>query len=229
MLSCEKIIALKTLRCLLIISAIIPSFADINPAHAANQLDPKRQMQESYWKGDSYLKEGKFVEAIDEFQRARGIARNMGDGKSELSILEAMVKAYDKQGRLKEQLKIRQEQLEINRGLALSVREKESGEMFLLADIGELYARLIQPGEALKHYQQALALSKKLGNVVGFERLMNSLEPGIIAMRIAIVIKKFLSLKETAKHREAFNEIRRLVEDGSIGIFVSPLGPLALK
>jgi CHAT domain-containing protein/Tfp pilus assembly protein PilF len=106
-----------------------------------------------------FEKEGRYEEALGNYQQALSIARKAGDRIAEGGALNFIGEVYVQQGRYEEALEVYQQVLAIAR--ELGARDTEAR---LLIDIGEICIGQGRYAEALEFHQQALVISQDTGN-----------------------------------------------------------------
>ncbi|WP_321206562.1 CHAT domain-containing tetratricopeptide repeat protein [Tolypothrix tenuis] len=121
-------------------------------------------------RGLQQLNTGQFRQALQSFEKALVIFKNIRDEQGKGAILNNIGEVYRNLGQYSKALEFYQQ--------SLGIRQKISdieGKAATLNNIGLLYNGLGQYDEALKYYQQALAVVKQISNTVGKGRVFNNI------------------------------------------------------
>jgi len=117
-----------------------------------------------------YANQGRYEEALDHYQEALDIHREVGNRTGEGTSLNNIGLVYYEQGRYEEALDHYQQALEVARTV-----DNRTGEGITLNNIGLVYAAQGRYEEALNHYQQALAIAREVNNRSGEGRTLDSI------------------------------------------------------
>ncbi len=109
--------------------------------------------------GTAYADLGQVEQAIDHYQQALIIFREIGDRSGEGTALGHLGTAYRNLGQVEQALAHYQQGLVIFREIGDRRNEGSA-----LGDLGTAYADLGQVEQALDHYQQALVISREIGD-----------------------------------------------------------------
>jgi len=161
---------------------------------------------------------GQFREALEPYQQALVIFREIGNGKGEGTILNLIGEVYNNLGQYPKALEFYQQALALCR--EISYRQ---GEGLSLNNIGSVYRDLGQYRKALEFYQQALAIRREVSHKKG---------EGVTLNNIGVV---YFYWGQYAKALEFFQQalvIRREVSDkngeartlNNIGLVYNNLG-----
>jgi CHAT domain-containing protein/tetratricopeptide (TPR) repeat protein len=112
--------------------------------------------------GGVYRDQGRYAEALEMYQQALVIQREVGDRTGEGSTLTGIGMVYDNQGRYAEALEMYYQALVIQREVG-----DRTGEEATLNNIGAVYADQGRYAEALEMYQQALVIQREVGDRSG--------------------------------------------------------------
>lgn len=104
----------------------------------------------------------RYTEALDHYQQALTIVREVGDRIKEGEILNLLGIIYDDQGRYEEALDHYRQALAIRREVG-----NRFGEGQTLHNLGLVYSNQGRYAEALDHFQQALAIMQEMDNQFG--------------------------------------------------------------
>lgn len=149
--------------------------------------------------GIAYHKLGKLEQAIDYYQRALQIARNIGDRPGEATRLGHLGIAYSYLGRSEETVNYYHQALAITRELG-----DKRGEAKHLGNLGLTYRELGQIDKAIEAYQQALGITRELGNRQGEGRQLGNL---------ALAYRDMGQIERAVEHYQSALAIARQVGD----------------
>ncbi len=120
--------------------------------------------------GYVYNKIGQSQEALNYYQQALPISREVGDRPGEAVTLNNLGTVYTNIGQPQEALNYYQQALPIRREVG-----DRPGEARTLNNLGAVYRRIGQPQEALNYYQQALPIMREVGDRPGEAVTLNNL------------------------------------------------------
>jgi tetratricopeptide (TPR) repeat protein len=142
--------------------------------------------------GVIYRHQGKLKEALEHYQQALEIDREIGDKEGEATQLGNMGSVYYIQGKLEKALEHYQQALEINREIG-----SKKGEASLLGNMGNVCQAQGKPKEALEHYQQALEINREIGSKEGVATMLSGI--GVVC-------------QAQGKPKEALNKLKESLE-----------------
>ena len=134
------------------------------------QPAPEQEATLFYYLGQAQDVLGKKSEALDHYQQALTIYREVGDRISEGSTLNNLGLVYDSLGKKSEALDYYQQALVIGREVGDS-----RGEGVTLNNLGSVYNSLGKQSEAQDYYQQALVIGREVGDSRGEGVTLNNL------------------------------------------------------
>jgi CHAT domain-containing protein/Tfp pilus assembly protein PilF len=137
------------------------------PAIAQTTQDRKTEARHLFELGIQYYKTDKTAEALEPFQQALVLFRQLGDRDGEGQSLNTIGLIYSRLGQYAKALEFYQQALVLRKQVG-----DRAGEGTMLNNIGGIYDRLGQYSDALEFYQQALALRKQLGDRVGEDTML---------------------------------------------------------
>lgn len=120
--------------------------------------------------GYHYEKVGSYGKALENFEQALSIDRNMGDQSGIAAQLLNIGGIYKNTGRYNQALKYYQEALDINKKTGKEDRIATS-----LSNIGTIYKKWGKFDKALEYYQKALDLDQKNNNHRGYATRLNNI------------------------------------------------------
>ncbi|MGB6301495.1 MAG: tetratricopeptide repeat protein [Rivularia sp. (in: cyanobacteria)] len=127
------------------------------------QVEGKKQRRDEalrlYKLGEQQLNRGEYREALNNFQQALVIFREIGERKSEGVILNNIGEVYRSLGEYPKALDYYQQSLAIDKQV-----DDKAGEGITLNNIGLVYRNLGEYAKALDYYQKSLAIHKQVGN-----------------------------------------------------------------
>ncbi|GAB4194382.1 MAG: hypothetical protein Fur006_40060 [Coleofasciculaceae cyanobacterium] len=129
------------------------------PAQAQTAQDRKAQALRLNKEGLQQLNRGQFREALEKFQEALVIVREIGDRENEGTLLNNIGTAYHSLNQYPQALESYQRALVIAREIG-----DRQGEGKTLFNIGVVYGSQSQYSRALEFYQQSLAIRRELGD-----------------------------------------------------------------
>jgi CHAT domain-containing protein/Tfp pilus assembly protein PilF len=137
--------------------------------------------------------QGKKKEALELFEKALVICREIGDKSGEGKLLNNIGAVYNNLGQYQKALDFYQQSLAISQKIG-----DKAGEGIIFARIGDIYNNLQEVKLALDYYQQALAINQQTNNKVDSVVILNKI--GEVYLRIG-QYKKALELISKA-HEE---------------------------
>jgi CHAT domain-containing protein/Tfp pilus assembly protein PilF len=120
--------------------------------------------------GVVYTELGQYFQALEFYQKALAIQREIGDKLGEGTTLNSIGSVYYEQGKTSQALEFYQQALTVHR-----VAQDRSREGTTLNNIGLIYDQLGQPYRGLKPLLQALAIFRDLGDRAGEGNTLDSL------------------------------------------------------
>jgi tetratricopeptide (TPR) repeat protein len=126
------------------------------------QLAPEQRAFVSNWVGISYARLGKMQDALDYYEQALVIRREVGDRSGEGTTLNDLGLLYRNLGKMQDTLDYYEQALVISREVG-----NRSGEGTTLNNLGLLYSNLGKMQDALDYYEQALAIYREVGDRSG--------------------------------------------------------------
>ena len=132
------------------------------PQIAQSTRDRKTDANHLLRQGRQQDETSQFQEALQSYQQALSIYRELGDRAREGATLHNIGAVYRKLGQYPEALKHFQQALVIRREVG-----DRAGEGTTLHNIGAVYSKLGQYPQALEHCQQALVIRREVGDRVG--------------------------------------------------------------
>ena len=121
-------------------------------------------------KGMEQSKVSQFREALQSWQRALTIYREIGDRQGEANSLHGLGIAYDKLGDYRKAIENHQQNLTIAR--KIGDRESEANS---LGNLGTAYYNLGDYPKAIENYQQSLTIAREIGDHFGEANSVNGL------------------------------------------------------
>jgi CHAT domain-containing protein/Tfp pilus assembly protein PilF len=109
--------------------------------------------------GDAYVRLRQYPQALESYQQALDIAKEVGDRAAKAVAFSSIGAAYQELGRYSQALSSYQQALEA----AKSIGDR-SEEGRLLNKLGEILSQLGQQPQARDYYQKALAIAKEVGD-----------------------------------------------------------------
>lgn len=146
---------------LAVTSPLLPLTSHLAPLPAQAQTAPDRKAEAERLndEGIQQYKQGQFREALQKFQEALVIFREIGDRKEEWVMLNNIGKAYNRLSQYPQALEFYQQALAIARE-----RGNRQDEGKTLYNIGDVYDSQSHYSRALEFYQQSLAIRRELGD-----------------------------------------------------------------
>jgi tetratricopeptide (TPR) repeat protein len=117
-----------------------------------------------------YYSQGRWGEALAQYEASLKIERELGDRAGEATTLNNIGNVYDAQGRWGEALAQFEASLQIMRALG-----DRAGEAATLNNIGNVYDAQGRWGEALAQYEASLTIARALGDRAGEARTLNNI------------------------------------------------------
>ena len=161
-----KTISLATATLLLsLFTPLLPLTWKFEPlvAHAQTTQDGKAEATRLHQEGLQLLNRGQFQEALETFQQALAIFREVGDRESEETLLKNIGAVYNKLRQYAKGLEYYQQALDIAK--ETGDRKKQAT---ILGDIADVYENLGEYPKALEfyleYYQHALAIAREKGD-----------------------------------------------------------------
>ncbi|MBN1202724.1 MAG: tetratricopeptide repeat protein [Anaerolineae bacterium] len=109
--------------------------------------------------GTAYANLGQYQRAIEHFQQALAISREVGDRRGQGNQLGNLGLVYASLGQYRRAIGFYEQTLVIHREIG-----NRRGEGSILDNLGLAYADLGQYGQAIEYYEQALAISREIGD-----------------------------------------------------------------
>ena len=155
-----------------LLTPLLPLSLKFEPliAQAQTSQDRKAEVMRLYEEGLQLLDRSQFREALEKFQKALVIVREIGDRQGEGDTLNNIGRVYRNLGQYPKALEFYQQ--------ALAIRQEigdKAGQGTTLNNIGIVYNYLGQYPKALEFYQQALAIRKEIGDKAGEGNTLNSI------------------------------------------------------
>ncbi|HAX79740.1 MAG TPA: Fis family transcriptional regulator [Cyanobacteria bacterium UBA11372] len=126
---------------------------------AQTQSERKAQADRLFQQGLEQAGNNQFQAAIESFQQALKIYREIGDRQSEANTLGSIGLAYDSLKQYQQAIEFYQQALAIARSIG-----DRRGEAASVGNLGVAYQSLGQHQEAIKLFQQALAMGRAIGD-----------------------------------------------------------------
>ena len=126
------------------------------PSTKANKREQRRLFERL---GVIYFSKGQSIKAIEYYQKALEIARDIGYRSGESADLGNLGSAYYRLGQIDKAIEYYQKSLEIDRDIGY-----RSGKGVNLGNLGLAYADLGQIDKAIEYYQQALVIARDIGD-----------------------------------------------------------------
>ncbi|MEB3179565.1 MAG: tetratricopeptide repeat protein [Nostocaceae cyanobacterium] len=140
----------------LLVNGVVISAATAQTATTQNRKTEAYRLNQE---GIQQLRQGKFREALETFQKVLVIRREIGDKRGEGVTLNNIGLVYRNLGQYPKALEFYQQALAIRKQVG-----DPAGEGVTLNNIGVVYRNLGQYPKALEFYQQALAITKQIGD-----------------------------------------------------------------
>ncbi len=168
-----KALSLATATLLLsLTSPFLPLSLNLEPlvVQAQTTQDRNTEAMRLYEEGRQLLNRGQFREALEKFQEALVIVREIGVRQGEWLILSNIGAVYNGLGQYPKALEFYQQALAISREIG-----DQTGQRIPLNGIGEVYDNQGQYLKALEFYQQALAIVREISDRAGEGIILNSI------------------------------------------------------
>ena len=208
-------------------SPLLPLTSHLAPLSVQAQTIQDRNAEASRLnqEGLQQFNRGQFREALENFQKALVIFREISDRKSEGTTLNNMGEAYRNLGQYPKALEFLQQALAIHKQVSNKAEEGTT-----LNNIGLVYFNLGEYPKALEFYQQALAIHKEMGNKVMEGTTLNNM--GEVYRNLGEYFKALEFLQQAlAIHKQIGNKAMEGTTLNNIGLVYSNLGeyPKALE
>ncbi|MBE9128964.1 MULTISPECIES: CHAT domain-containing protein [unclassified Coleofasciculus] len=159
----------------LLLSLIYPLFAftfDFKPliAQAHTSQSQNVEAEKLYEEATQQYRDRRYREAIQTYQQALAIYRQINNHSAEGATLHKIGATYDRLGEYIEALNFYQQALAIRKEIG-----DNTGAGSTLNSIGAIYYQQGNYNQALEFYQQALAIRQELGDRIGEGRTLNNL------------------------------------------------------
>jgi CHAT domain-containing protein/Tfp pilus assembly protein PilF len=164
----------------LVFSLILPVGAAESRTGEIVQVPPIAQTQTTQQRRDEAIRlnkvgvqqsgKGQFREALETFQQALAITKQINDKAGEGSILNNIGEVYRNLGQYPKALEFYQQSLVISKQI-----DDKAGEAATLNNIGAVYRNLGQYPKALEFYQQSLVISKQIDDKAGEAATLNNI------------------------------------------------------
>jgi CHAT domain-containing protein len=195
------------------------------PQVAQSASDRKAEADRLLQQGNQQYQTSQFQDALQSYQQALSLYREIGDRRMEGRILIGIGEIYRNLGQYSQKLESLQQALEIAREVGERAREG-----IILNNIGLVYASLGQYQQALEQYQQSLVIRREVGDRAGEGRTLNN---------IGLVYASLGQYQQASEQLQQSLVIRREVGDragegttlNNIGLVYASLGqyPQALE
>ena len=127
--------------------------------------------------GNAYNNLGEYEKAIDFYQQALAIDREISDRLGEANSLGSLGNAYNNLGEYEKAIDFHQQSLAIKREIGDRLGEANS-----LGNLGNAYDNLGEYEKAIEFYQQSLAISREIDNLLGEAVSLNNLGNAYISL-----------------------------------------------
>jgi len=157
---------------LAVTSPLLPltSHLALLPVQAQTAQDRNAEAVRLSQEGAQQFNRGQIREALEKFQQALVIVREIGDRQGEGALLNNIGAVYRNLGQYPKALEFYQQALAIRKEIG-----DKAGEGTTLNNIGLVYDNLGQYPKALEFYQQALAIRKEIGDKAGEGTTLNNI------------------------------------------------------
>jgi tetratricopeptide (TPR) repeat protein len=140
------------------------------PALAQTSANRKAQADRLLEQGIQQYKISQFQAALQSFQQALAIYREIGNRQGEANSLRSLGNAYYALGQYQKAIEFHQQSLAIAREIG-----DRSGETKSLNNLGGAYYSLGQYQKAIEFHQQSLAIAREIGDRSGETKSLNNL------------------------------------------------------
>ncbi len=139
------------------------------PALAQTESDREGEADRLFQQGIQQAQTSQYREAIQYWQKALEIYREIGDRNGEARSLNNLGIVYRNLGEYPKAIEYYQQSLAIKQEIGASegTRSARSGEARSLNNLGSVYQSLGQYPKAIAYYQQSLAIKKDIGDLNG--------------------------------------------------------------
>ncbi|MBE9137733.1 CHAT domain-containing protein [Nodosilinea sp. LEGE 07088] len=176
-----RLLRLAAATALAVLAIQMPGFSgefwDISPSPTATTLaqaeaasDRKAEADRLLVQGDQQYGVSQFREALQSFEQALAIYREIGDRQGEAAALGRLGNPYHYLGQYERAIDVLQQALVISQEI-----DYGRGEAAALGNLGNLYASLGQYERAIDVLQQALTIAREMGNRRGEAAALSSL------------------------------------------------------
>ena len=121
-------------------------------------------------RGHASLRQGQYQQAIELFQQALALARELENRQEEATSLSGLGDTYESLGEYEQAIKFHQQALAIQQEI-----NNPRGQAVSLSGLGNSYHRLEKYQEALEFHQQALAIQREIDNQGGEAKSLGDL------------------------------------------------------
>ncbi len=128
--------------------------------------------------GNVYDSQGRWEDAIAQYEQSLEICRSLGDRHGEGQTLSNLGEVYQSQGRWEDAIAQYEQSLEINRSLG-----DRHGEGQSLSNLGMVYQSQGRWEDAIAQYEQSLEISRSLGDRHGEGLTLRKLRLSILSPR----------------------------------------------
>ena len=179
--------------------ALVWTLLPVSAAPTTQGEDRQAQAEAFFSEGVDLYYAGEYQAALEKWQAALEIYRELGDRAGEGKALNVIGVVYEKLGQYQGALKVFEGSLTIKRELG-----DRTGEGLVLNNIGVVYKKLGQYQEALKAYEESLAIRHEIGDRTGEGNTLNS---------IGLIYKKLGHYQGALKYYEGLLAIKREMGD----------------
>jgi CHAT domain-containing protein/Tfp pilus assembly protein PilF len=142
----------------------------VAPAWGQTQSPQSKELQQLLEQATQQTQGEEPQRAIETFQKALAIARQLKDKDSEATVLLAIGFNFNNIGQPQQALELYNQALPIMRAVG-----DRNGEALTLSNIGEIYSKIGQPQRALEFYDQALPNWRAVGNRSDEAKILNNI------------------------------------------------------
>ncbi|MEH2145443.1 CHAT domain-containing protein [Nostoc sp.] len=148
----------------------VAAVANLTLAQAQTAQNQKDEADRLLTEGKQKLKQNQFQSALETFEKALALYKQVKDRKGEGNTLYSIGYVYYDQAKFAEAIEFYQQALVICREL-----DDRTQEAITLNEIGLSYNNLSQYPKALEYYQQALAIRQQIGDRSGVGATLNNI------------------------------------------------------
>jgi len=188
------------------------------PALAQTSADRKAEADRLLEQGIQQYKTSQFQAALQSYQQALAIYKEIGDRLGEAYSLGNLGNAYDSLGQYQQAIEFHQQSLAIEREIG-----DRSGEAGSLNNLGNAYNYLGQYRQAIEFYQQSLAIKREIGDRSGEANALGNLGNAYLLLGQYQKAIEF-SQQSLAVKREIGDRSGEAKSLGSLGEAYSSLG-----